>query len=59
MSIERANKLKEMAQRLEGMINMVKSGEIELTKEHEYLIDQLDENVTKYEDIVNKENGIE
>jgi hypothetical protein len=53
MSIERANRLKEMTQRLEGMINMVKSGEVELTKEHESLIDQLDETVTQYEDILN------
>jgi hypothetical protein len=59
MSIERANRLKEMTQRLEGMINMVKSGEVELTKEHESLIDQLDETVTQYEDILNGEDETE
>lgn len=56
MSTERADRLRAIANRLSNVMEDIKSGKTELTEKDFSLIDQLDNNVSEYEDILKKEN---
>jgi hypothetical protein len=56
MSTERADKLRAIADRLSNVMEDIKSGKTQLTEKDFSLIDQLDNTVSEYEDILKKEN---
>jgi hypothetical protein len=56
MSTERADRLRAISDRLSNLMEDIKSGKTKLSDDVIPLVDQLDTVVSKYEDIIDKEN---
>jgi translation elongation factor EF-1alpha len=55
MTLEIANKLNALSGRLESVMNRVESGEIKPSDEVDALVDDLENKVSAYEDILEQE----
>jgi len=54
MSKENADRLKDISTRLEKYMDQIKSGEVAVTEEHFDIVNELENVVSKYENIHNK-----